>query len=423
MYGRFSIRSKFNKLLLKTTLSIGIISDILNGVLAYKGINFSIGVILRGSLELVAFYIIFFKKRIPTIYKFFLSFLIVLFLLTELKALLINSDIYFFYDLSKFLKLLYIPTQSILIYYILTNSTYSTSSILNLLATIGFIESLAVVIPTFSGISVRTYEISNLGYRGILLSPNEISLSLIIAYAINIWLFIHSRSKLYYIFLLTIILALILCSTRTSLFGSFLVPLFVIIISVMFNRKKQPSKVKKNKFRILLLTVLMTSITYYTINFIMNNKYIYNKVLMFLDSLNARGELQETGLSILANYSIPDLLMGSTMSIFFETVEKKGLFPIYGGIGKNVEVDWIDILGGLGLIFLYLIYTFYFIFLGISFKKFFLEKKKEHGLISFLLLAFLLHSLIAGHALMAPLPGNYIAPLIALVMVDSQRRR
>ncbi len=144
---------------------------------------------------------------------------------------------------------MYIPVISIVIYIIIQQHNSLINKILIYLSFAGFLESLAVVVPYLLGFGNPTYTQTQIGSRGILLNPNEIALSLIIAQTITIWLLLYYKNKRFFLFLflLTIAFGELILSTRTSILGSifiFIATPSIIFISEIFAKKDLNKKIK-----------------------------------------------------------------------------------------------------------------------------------------------------------------------------------
>ncbi|WP_169311145.1 O-antigen ligase family protein [Thermodesulfatator indicus] len=417
-------RESLAKLLVIALFIGGIITDIINGLLGTQELSLSVSAIFRGTIEIVGILVIFLSRKISVRWKALIFVLILLFFLTQIYSFFSNYNVYLFFEISRFFKVLYIPVISMFIYVFLLRYKNFRYLILNTLSLAGFIESLAIIFPFLLGYGKPTYTVTTIGSRGILLSPNEIALSLLIVEAITVWLFLYSKKKIYLLYFVSIVIGMIILATRTSILGSIVVPVIILFLALFceFYCKRSLSY-EFNSIRCIFFLFIVSVTSYNAYVNLLNNEYLIQKILYFLQYFNARGDLQEVGIEVLFNSSVCSILFGNTPSVFFFNVQKEGQFAYYSKIGKNVEVDWIDIWGCYGLIFLIVIYLFYFYFLFASTKKFLMGRKKEFGLITFLLSLFLAHSLLAGHALMAPLPGNYIAPLIAFVLSDRKSKK
>jgi hypothetical protein len=76
---------------------------------------------------------------------------------------------------------------------------------------------------------------------------------------------------------------------------------------------------------------------------------------------------------------------------------------------RMAEVDWMDLYGAYGIIFAILLHGFYLALLfGVS-KDFILRKSASDGLAGTMILIYLGHSVLAGHALVSPIPSTLIA--------------
>ena len=82
---------------------------------------------------------------------------------------------------------------------------------------------------------------------------------------------------------------------------------------------------------------------------------------------------------------------------------------------RKVEVDWIELLGAYGIIFALLVHACLLAALVYIIKLFFSEKNPELGIISIMLVLYLGHSFLAGHAIVSPIVNTVMAASLGVL--------
>jgi hypothetical protein len=80
---------------------------------------------------------------------------------------------------------------------------------------------------------------------------------------------------------------------------------------------------------------------------------------------------------------------------------------------KSAEVDWIDLWGAEGLLFMIAVYAYYLSFLFRSLRRPPEVAGQERRVLLLSLAVFLVHGSLAGHAFANPLPLGLLMPLMA----------
>lgn len=407
------------KLALIVLITAGGVAEVLNGLLGATETSASPGAIIRGLLTLVGIYF-FLKLRSPHI-KAALTLALAIALTASLLGLIREARYSVYFELNQISKLFFTPlfACAIAASYQKLDSNYPLLT-LNALCTLGLIVALGILVSTLMGVQYATYGDYTFGNLGIMLSPNELGLCLFMANIIASFLFFYSHNWLYLLAMLILSAGSFLIASRIGIVGAITSPLLILSATGLVSIFRDRTITRANGLKVIVATLIISITTPIAINKILEEQYIVNKFLVFLESGSARGELQKTGVEILTNRPPIYSILGEGPSSFnyrVLDVFDKGSH----GIGKRTEVDWIDVTGSYGVIISCLFYlgnamlTFYFLF-----KAFVLNDKTSIP-IGLCCALYLVHSIIAGHALMAPLPSTFISCFLAISMMQLYR--
>lgn len=362
-----------------------------------------------------------------------LALLLELSIVTNIKLFELGSE------LNILLKLFFTPVFAFVIYYAVRADPSLNKSVQNAMVGYGTIISLTVIIPVLLGVAKSTYqERSASTLKGIFSSPNDGALALVVSLAITVALALERRSKWLFAASASIFVALMLWGSRIAVFGSVLVPLAVTIEYVLFmgnSRNIDPTEkaqVQRRRRQIVLAIIAFCLLgTGFAVQKVMSDPYI---VLKWRSLLNPTAEEMMAGMGRLYNARAA-----------FTSFEERGLVKNLTGVGvaefesriyqignpgpertdtkKRVEIDWIDLIGYYGIPFSLLVHAAYIYILYLLWRIYRKSQQFRFFGYFFALLFFLAHSLIAGHALLRPLPGGAIFPAIGLGLYEIRQQK
>jgi len=401
--------------------------DLLYGSFNYLGLktHYSPGIFVRGIIVVLSFLLIL--KTLNERKKIF--FIIVPMLLLPSLFLGILKEFKFFdlfFNIRIYFKAIYgLMLFNFLIY---LNKRYfiDIEEILNLILISGILLSSFIILPYLLGFGFYTYGDYTYGFKGLIIANNDLSLALIISFLIGLFILTYNFSISNLIKVIYIIFALSLIGTRAALFSLLLVPFSVLFVYIFGKSNKEifPFVNIKRKlfilFILLLLLIVSSGVFFFLFSNIMENKYQRQKIEILLNKQMPRYMLIESGVSYLKTRSFYFNLFGEGMFSYM-----KGVYNFYPGYSekelKLVEVDWIDIFGGYGIVGVLLLYGFFIFWFVDSLIKFLRKKFIFYGLVCTGLVVYIGHSALAGHAIMSPMPTSLVVLLILANIIFEKR--
>lgn len=406
---------KANKhILLFLIISGPLFMDFINGIVNPSETGITVGQLLRG-IYLVILIILLLSHR-PGYWQIGFIWAWILIFFKEVVTFFIARDFVWSMELSIILKAWYAPLVAFFIFWLMERMRTIKARVLYVhMCIYGAIISIGVVIGKILGVGYTTYPAYSYGSTGILLSPNDPGLSLVIALTAATWMIIKGKSQLRFVPFGLIVWALITIGTRASLIGIVLVP--AIIGLVMVFMKDLSIRTPSYTWKVIGIVLVVAFLGNLVLEHISSNEYIAQKFMSLLAGENPRKTF-EAGLERILERPLLFNLLGEGVVSFMSHVEEIGYFPTQSPFGKRTEVDWLDLIGFFGIPMTIVIYSFYIIFLIRALRSLVVKRHSEYLVAVIAMSVFLGHSVLAGHALYKPLPGGAIAPVIALLMVE-----
>lgn len=390
-------------------ITFSVFIDILNGVIQnFIGKDFSIGIIYRGLLYIMLLPFILRK------YSFFISLLI--WGISLNIWLLLENYFSITYEIIDFTKSTYIYV--ILTFFIHYRKNLNINFISNCVIGFGLIASISLLFSFLTGIGV-SYGDYRFGIKSFFGAGNDIGLALLISLTLSIKHFFENKTLTSLIVPITITIACMLLGTRAGIFGSILIwVVFAIGILLFRFRGTQISA----SFKILITCFILIAL-FGTIQFVQKitsiSDYMQNKfVIEVITEGSARKKLSEAGKEAIAERQILSDIFGQGNYSFQKHVN----YYRFGNFDdiKQVEVDFIDIVGAYGIFGLILIIIpLYIYYLSIRNT---IKKLSIHNLSSLIAMTIYLgHSFFAGHALCSPTVASVMAVVYYLIIIDSKK--
>ena len=400
-------------LLFLLLIALPLFGDVLNGIFGASESSLSFGSIIRGFVILLSLVLIVKNPwNLISLASVFLFSIIVLVIVVQLRQ---RENLNIYLEFSQLAKFLYIPFLSAAIAALLKYSNYQgVELLLKFTVWPGAILALFVILPAVLGVGNTVYKYASLGNKGILMSQNDVGLGLLLALIIAVYLAL-TKGWVYFTHVCIIISALFFLGSRTGLVGATIALITMALGLTMFatvRRHHPPSIIKSSVFSLTLLFFCIVPIFYYIVE---SSPYLMNKILNLRDPGGVRAELLIAGWNTIGNYSSGEVLFGRGYLGWIEGVRQSTDALGHSVLGRKTEIDWLDIFGSYGLISLFCFLLCYFTVFFIAFKRVLFNRELVAFPCLFGLGVFITHGLLAGHAFMSPLPGTFVAPLIAIV--------
>lgn len=363
--------------------------DCLTGLQERFNIPFSIGVIVRGIIMVLAIYYLFKSNKNRNNIYLFLVYLMIECIYTYCY---LRTGV--FTEFKNVIVIFYLPIM------ILFFSYYGNKKIDGkLMLTINFIYLFSIVIPFLFGLGFNTYSGADgkSAFLGFFFDGNELSALLILILPLSINYMLKEKNYLYlacYLFLYA--LSIIIVGTKVLLLGTFIVILYFAFRAL--------SKLEKKKRFILIIGILIfigLSIS------ILPFTPVYKNLVISMDYYGVK-----TIFDLFKPKFIDNIVFSNRIAFaikVFKTFGSNFIFIIFG-IGKygllaikDVEIDIFDIFYSIGVLgtVIYL-YTY-----G---KNVF----KISGIYKFTFILLLIISLFSGHILIKPMVATFLSVLYLL---------
>lgn len=374
-------KAKFGRILIRL-LFFCILVDFLSGLFLLSfNIDTKLSMLYKASILLLCLIYIALSSFM-TFILVFLSVIWVYFVVTLNYFVLDSNAIFFEFTLA--FKILAFPVLFCFVYLLQRDQNKLFCSSVGNLLTFGYFVIVANVISGYFGFGFRTYESSQVGFKGYFFAGNELSAVFMVfsTYVIQKYAI---RASLYKYFLLAAFNLFIGVSigTKAGIIYSLLSPLVIFAISNRYNHKRN--------VQFLLVVSVFVVISLSSLFVVISDLQVVEKLLYNFSSggfvhllLSGRDFWLET---IYANLQ--------SSNFIYHYIFGYGSSFISPLIGKNiVEIDPVDVYLIFGVFALLYFVAFSFVSLYIPFKN--LRSKHSPG-VFVLNLALFLFAIIAGH--------------------------
>jgi hypothetical protein len=410
---------------LVVVLPVGI--DLFNGYLVMTGREgmLSVGVLFRGGIVLFGVYCLFMLKERTC--KAFLFCLIAIFFLNNLVWSIFSINYDLFFELDRFVKICF--SWFILVIFLHLDERFGIDKkfVFKLMAVVGFLTALSILLIFAVGLSFKSYGDYSYGIKGFFNAQNDTGLTMLLSLVAAIVVYLNRPRFRYLMVIMIITIGCLMLGTRAGFLGPFVI-FGSFGIAAIFNRKIIVPDGMSGAVTAVLL-IVMSLLLVGGVMFIFRNfekiDYLLNKVEQLRDEA-PRSRLQAAASERIKSRGLLFDLFGEGALQFRKHVGRlsgKGNKDTNTRMyGTPVENDVYDVFGNYGFIFFTWIY-FWIIYLALfSFVSTVLRFNRHNVAILMIVLLYLGHSSIAGHAIVSPQVGNVIGPLFFLIWVTIHRR-
>lgn len=404
--------------------------------LRFTSISLSPSLVIRGILIFGCILYTFREKdlkyrKISLIFYILSALYFIIYMITKLDYLKINSIIY---EVSSLIKFWYFPILILFFVNTISSGKINISKILKVMDFNLLIYTLGIIIPMLTNTAFNSYNNGKDGIVGWFYAANEIGALISILFAFE---FLDVNKEHYiekYILSILAIISLSLIGTKVVTFSLIIVSSIALIISAI-----------KNRFNITNKDLIYTTIIFFVALLISTNSSTVNNVLNRLPiTIEEKTSTESTTTNNISNntsnitkknthsslFSGRDKFLKRVSKIYLESNIKSKLI----GLGfvnednennKLIEMDIFDILFNYGIIgtVIYLIPLIYLAYLII--RNCVKNKNISADIISIGLYIGLTIGIssFAGHVLGAPAVSIYLAILICLLYYLSSKER
>lgn len=286
------------------------------------------------------------------------------------------------------------------------------------------IVSSSFIISILTGISNKTYGDYAFGEKSFFDGGNDIGLFTLLMGVIMLRAFSKDRRALYHFSLITCIIPLVLLATRTSWAGAVIIIILYSIIMIVRPYKNLYGKLYTFLFMSSVFAFIGTVIRQ-IIEFVEQNQYLFDKFVNTL-SEGPRELLTRFAVARIQNFDFYEILFGTGDRVHRELAGYMNRFGFidYAPLTERfIEQDPLDIFVFSGLVGIVLIYGIHARLASRAITAWLRNHCRiEDGLVLLGCMLYILHSIVAGHAMLSPIVASAIAPLYALAMLAHRKQ-
>lgn len=428
MAGHFSLKK--SPVILLLMLPGLYLSDILYGWLSLSGYTGVItpGVVIRGGIFLWAVvWSVIYRRHIGKRLFFLCWSLLLLALLGPIISFFetLNGSALAI-DVNGIAKVLYWPFVMLFFIVLIKRYRMTDLDIFAFVEYAAYFLGCSLLLMQLFSIGKLTYGDYAYGSTGIFHAQNDLTLALGIALVPAAYRNIKNPSLVRIVLLIAAMSGCVGIGTRASLAVVIIVPAAATFVMLW---SKDRSHAGKRDFTRKMGTVVIIGVlgigASWAVFHAVQREMEYGHQQKKFESL-ASGELPRlllirSGVEYLAGRNTAKNVLGEGSYHY-----RRGVYPYWGGIRddsrKSVEVDWMDLYGAYGVVFTILFHCFYLMLLFGSSKRFFLGRSEFDGLVATMLLIYIGHSALAGHAMVSPIPSTLIAAVGGLYLAHRRIR-
>lgn len=374
------------------------------------GLTGSPAQLIRGGLLGVGFVVLILGTRLPRLR-------VAVFALTAFAGVSVlvgvttsRADLGF--DLVMVARLLYGPLLVVtLATFFLAAHLYSRP-VLIAVSLYGAVAGSMILGLNVIGLGLDTFGSYSTGFAGFFYAPNDAGLAMLISLAASFSLLLRDRSLFAILSVSATLGGLALLGTRAALLGAVLVAGAITVIErrVFFSRRRVLSS---GALLVIMASAVAGFLSLQMVR-LSEDPYQSERLSELAEGRFGRIRLASEAMDEIFTRSPVVWLLGEGATAY--------RFNSSGG-DVLAEVDWVDILGGQGLLFAILLHGFY---LGFVLKPWHYRqwnRPGDYAVVIVATLVFVGHGGVAGHALTSPTAAGILAPILALAVVSEVRFR
>ncbi|MGE0635608.1 MAG: O-antigen ligase family protein [Bacteroidia bacterium] len=382
--------------------------DLLNGFLTFiLGLDFSVGVFYRGFLLISSIPVFILHK--DKMWKLYVSIIITLWLISCI-IWAGTGNLQIIKETMNFVKMLYPFIIIPLIVHIVRKYEVEVDYLAGCAVTYCAIAGGSIIFSLLTGLGIEfSASKYSFGAKSFFVAQNDIGLSMLIGYTLSLYLFFKNFSFKYFIAAVFIMAGLIGLSTRTGIMGAVGVFVFLVVAIMFYGKRSVNINYIAKSFIFLFFALVVTVGTIKVIQLVSEYEYMLTK-FQTLAYEHPRQNLFEAAHNRIAGRHWIYNVFGEGMIRYKLEVGNRmiGIYQV-SAEGQLAEVDYIDLMGYYGLVMTVLILAFpVYAFLKILIL-FLMERRFEDMILVLCMTVFLIHSFLAGHAI--------ISPLVSTIMV------
>ncbi len=319
-------------------------------------------------------------------------------------------------DISLLSKVLYGPALVLLLAVLFRRYRLDPPGVLDAVAWVAGVAGGSIALLKVAGLGQYTYAEAEVGGKGWFIAQNDLSVALGIGLVAALHLAIRQRRIRYVLLAMLGFTGMLIIGTRAAMLAAFALPVAMLLIhrSSLYPGRR---RVFVGILGVAALLLALSVAAAWEFRNIRAERKQQEKLQMLADNPFVRGLRVVAAWKSVEHQPLSRDLFGQGMTTYGRGVARAL------GVQADVtlaEVDWMDMFGAYGAVFTVLAYAFYLGFL----RHARVVRRRYGSMVSqsaVLALAwFLLHSMVAGHALTGTIPAGTLAPILSLLWVEAQ---
>jgi O-antigen ligase like membrane protein len=408
-------RSRVGPILVLLTVPGFLLLDLGNGFLGEgKGIigsSITPGDLGRGVLLVAGLTIMLLTRRrcFRNVNQWFLI-LVCLGLLGPLSTLVRHGDTSgLAYDMDELSKTLYGPALIVLFLAIFLRFRVRLWHVLSAITVWGTLAGSCLILFELLDLGSGTYGQYSTAHKGVFIAQNDLGLGMTIALLVATYQLLYQPRPARLGAFLTMLGGMFVLGTRVAMLGAVAVPLAVVFVV----RPKSPRPRVWSRRVVLsgLLIFVVSTFAYEEARSIADQSYQMQKFAQLSEGEFTRVALLASALRYTSDRGAWANLFGEGADRYQSGVATELELPENRGLA---EIDWLDLYGTHGLVFVIALYAFYIVCLLRCARARFGDAPRLPRLLALAIGLYLLHGTLAGHAMWSPLPTGVVAPIGAV---------
>lgn len=401
-------------LLLPGLLLVDIANGALGGGQPLPGLPVTPGEAVRGLLFVLALAVLYRRRGVlyDTLRRAFTALLVLVLLGPAYGFLVSGSVSHLFFDLRDTVRTLYGPAVIVIFIEIFRRFDVRLSDLFDAVAVFAALAGSALILFKLAGIGQATYgTYASEAHKGLFIAQNDLGLALVMVLLPTTSGLLRGRGPLYLVATILAMAGMLVLGTRTATLGALAMPLLALLFRL-------PNWLEWRRLPVLLvvglaLLVVVGGTGVIAFRSIASQRYQSGKYQSLLSGNLTRVALVGAALEYVGRRNVAADVIGEGAARYQAGVARTL------GIARDrrmSEVDWLDLLGGHGALFMLALYGFYIRYFLLRARKIDLPGERELRWICYGVLGiYLLHGTLAGHALANPIPTGVAALVAAFV--------
>lgn len=314
----------------------------------------------------------------------------------------------FLVDAEAISKAVYAPVLVVLFIDIIRRYRVRQDEVLRALALVGPVAGAALMLAALAGVGYATYGSYATAFRGLFLAQNDLGLAMVLSLFVSTHLVVSRRRLRDFVAVAVTIGGMLVLGTRVATLGAFAVPALVLLIE---------ARARLNWRNVPLVATLALLVA---------GALAAVGVLQYRRTVSQGFQAARYRSVLQGGLTRAFLLSGAIQHVrhrpLVEDLTGEGTASYERGVARALhlsqpsrpaEVDWMDLFGGQGLLFMLALYGFYVSGFFPLHRLDVLGDAASRTVPELMLGVFLLHASLAGHAMSNPIPGAVIALVLA----------